>query len=466
MRGSLMKAPHLPPYAPLAPVLRSLAVPVALCIAAGIVLALVTWAKAVSFSRVETLLGSVEERKAYEEQVFETTTHLLEMQTARRAFVLTGDAAAAERFEAGAAGLRARIAAIDRSVTRVFESADAVRWASVRRSLAEYESHLRASIERRRADPADLAGQQEFTRIGEAMVGPVHVDLGELERHVESRFEEQMKALLASSAELQRRDAWLSGLVTLMLLAAAVITLRESLARGRAQRALALANTELEDKVAQRTQALQDSEQRYRQLVELSADALFLCTSDRRVLFANAAALEGADMNSLFAPADNPWLDEWLAPMWKSAHRHGYRVAALRTAGGAQVPVQIAAVSYQTPSGMQAQIVVQDMSQLIQEQAATREQLRFIDQLVDAIPVPLAVRDERGRYLRVNRAYERSHGCSADGVRNRSVFDVLPLAQAQQVAQLDADALGAQDARDSGWRTRVRCAGPTAACWA
>jgi two-component system, NarL family, sensor histidine kinase UhpB len=423
-----------------------------LCVLAGLGLAVLLWAKAASFERIESLLGQIEVRKSHEELMFETSAKLFEMQAARRAFVLTGDAGLLDRFEAAAGDIHSRVASIDKQQARMFSDTGAAQWALARQQLADYEAHLRASIEQRRARPQDTLAQQDFTRVGEGLAAPLHVGLAALERQVEDRFDAELRALLAGSAELQLRDAWLSAVEVLVLAAACALALRESRARGRAQQALAQANAELEVKVSQRTVALRDSAQRYRQLVELSADALFLCSADRSVLFANPAAAElvradgpasfkGIDVASLFAAADHPWLADWLSLLWAAPRRHGYRAAAITTRDGSVRPVQIGAVSYETPGGMQAQIVVQDMSQLLHEQAATLEQLEFVDQLSDAIPAPVAVRDERGRFLRINRAYELLYGFRAATVVNRSLYDVLPYALAQQVAQQDALAI-------------------------
>jgi two-component system, NarL family, sensor histidine kinase UhpB len=425
--------------------------------AAAAMLVVLLWAKARSFEQVASLLSQVELRKDYEEQVLATTIHLIEMQSARRGYVLTGDPASAVRFDAAAGALARRVASIELQRSQVFDAAALPRWDTVRKALTDYEAHLRESVATRRDRPQDGAAQQEFTRVGETLAEPIYAELIRLERDVEARFEAQMKALLTGSASLQQRDAWLSGAGLLVLLGAFALALHAARERGRAQHALAAANNQLETKVRERTAALRDSTQRYRQLVELSADALFLCGTDRRIVFANAAAVEltrsgaaaalrGVDVASLFAPADQRWLADWLELLWAAPRRHGYRPAELCRHDGARLPVQIGAVSYEGPGGMQAQIVVQDMSLLLQEQAATREQFQFIDQLVDAIPAPLAVRDEQGRYLRINRAYALMHQCSAEQARNRSLFDVLPYALAQQVAQQDATALRSEGA--------------------
>jgi two-component system, NarL family, sensor histidine kinase UhpB len=110
------------------------------------------------------------------------------------------------------------------------------------------------------------------------------------------------------------------------------------------------------------------------------------------------------------------------------------------------VAVEVGGVSYDGPGGLQVQIVIHDLSALRAEQAAVREQLQFIDQLVDAIPAALSVRDERGRYLRINSAYARLHRCDPAAVRNRSVFDVLGQETAALVARQDAAAMRSSEA--------------------
>ncbi len=250
---------------------------------------------------------------------------------------------------------------------------------------------------------------------------------------------------------------WVLGAALLALLGASSVALAALRGRAATQREQATAIAELESKLGRQHEALRGSEQRYRRLVELSNDAIALCGADRAIVYANAAAfrvtraerpeaLLGQSVESLFVAEDQAWLVDWLSLMAAEPGKHGFRPATLLSSGRTRVPVEVGGVSFEVSGGVQLQVVIHDLSVLRAEQAAVREQLRFIDQLVDAIPAPLSVRDEKGRYLRINTAYALLHRCDPAAVRSRSVFDVLPYELASQVAQQDAAAMRGSEA--------------------
>jgi len=55
-----------------------------------------------------------------------------------------------------------------------------------------------------------------------------------------------------------------------------------------------------------------------------------------------------------------------------------------------------------------------------------REQLAFIQQLIEAIPQPIFFKDAQGRYLGVNRAWERFFGIAREKFIGKSVFELYP----------------------------------------
>ncbi len=55
-----------------------------------------------------------------------------------------------------------------------------------------------------------------------------------------------------------------------------------------------------------------------------------------------------------------------------------------------------------------------------------REQLSFIQQLIEAVPQPIFFKDTQGRYLGVNRAWERFFGIAREQFVGRSVFELYP----------------------------------------
>jgi diguanylate cyclase (GGDEF)-like protein/PAS domain S-box-containing protein len=55
-----------------------------------------------------------------------------------------------------------------------------------------------------------------------------------------------------------------------------------------------------------------------------------------------------------------------------------------------------------------------------------REQLRFIQQLIEAVPQPIFFKDAQGRYLGVNRAWEKFFGIRREQFIGKSVFELYP----------------------------------------
>jgi diguanylate cyclase (GGDEF)-like protein/PAS domain S-box-containing protein len=55
-----------------------------------------------------------------------------------------------------------------------------------------------------------------------------------------------------------------------------------------------------------------------------------------------------------------------------------------------------------------------------------REQLAFIQQLIEAVPQPIFFKDTEGRYLGVNRAWERFFGIAREKFIGKSVFELYP----------------------------------------
>ena len=55
-----------------------------------------------------------------------------------------------------------------------------------------------------------------------------------------------------------------------------------------------------------------------------------------------------------------------------------------------------------------------------------REQLDFIQQLIETVPQPIFFKDARGAYLGCNAAFERCLGTARGDLVGRTVFDVAP----------------------------------------
>ncbi|GGY25291.1 hypothetical protein GCM10011289_31080 [Paludibacterium paludis] len=67
-----------------------------------------------------------------------------------------------------------------------------------------------------------------------------------------------------------------------------------------------------------------------------------------------------------------------------------------------------------------------DNSERHAAEQAVKEQLSFTSQLIEAIPNPLFYKDEAGRYLGCNKAFERFIGAPRETLLGKSVYDISP----------------------------------------
>ncbi len=70
---------------------------------------------------------------------------------------------------------------------------------------------------------------------------------------------------------------------------------------------------------------------------------------------------------------------------------------------------------------------------------ALAAQLKFQQALLESIPYPVFVKDEQGRYLAVNRAYEDMFGCSRDALLGRTIAETRHAVGLDGVALHEAD---------------------------
>jgi PAS domain S-box-containing protein len=82
------------------------------------------------------------------------------------------------------------------------------------------------------------------------------------------------------------------------------------------------------------------------------------------------------------------------------------------------------------------------------DQLRLHEQLRFREQLIDAIPLPLSLRSPEGRFELVNRAFEQKHKVRREHLLGQPVADTLPRIDAAAIAQMDARAAASPEPVD------------------
>lgn len=82
-----------------------------------------------------------------------------------------------------------------------------------------------------------------------------------------------------------------------------------------------------------------------------------------------------------------------------------------------------------------------DVTEQEQLDLRLREHLHFLEQLVDAIPSPLFLKDSKGRYLSVNHAFERYMGTTREEITGKTVFDIAAPAMARMYNRADMELL-------------------------
>jgi PAS domain S-box-containing protein len=75
------------------------------------------------------------------------------------------------------------------------------------------------------------------------------------------------------------------------------------------------------------------------------------------------------------------------------------------------------------------------------DKAQLRAQLRFSEQLIDAIPLPLSMRSPQGRFVLVNKAFETKHRVIREHLLGQPVSETMPRVDAEAIAQMDARAV-------------------------
>ena len=219
--------------------------------------------------------------------------------------------------------------------------------------------------------------------------------------------------------------------------------------------ALALHGIGTERRHRQAEAALRESEEKFRLLFELSADAHVLIVGEEFV-DCNPACLDIlglSDRSELIgrtpadiAPAeqdDGRDSRESAKEMLALAYKHGsHRLewACLRADGERlSLDILLNAITLQGRPAIHA--VGRDVTENKRVEVERERQLRFQQALLDAMPAPVFYKDTSGRYLGVNRAFEEFFGATREALVGRTVYDVAPKELAEVYHRKDREIL-------------------------
>ncbi len=216
-------------------------------------------------------------------------------------------------------------------------------------------------------------------------------------------------------------------------------------------KSLELQNARLQQELAERKQAeeaLQESEKRYRQIVDTANEGIWVLDEDRRTTFVNArlAQMLGYQVEEMIGRRleifvfDEDLPDharrmesrrQGLAEQYERRFRHkeGEDVWTIVSA----TPLFDASHHFRGSFGMLTDITERKQAEeaitnthLLLEQA-----LRFTEALLSAIPTPVFYKDKEGRYLGCNRAFSKFMGVTSDQIKGKTVYELWPSEHAE-----------------------------------
>ncbi len=171
--------------------------------------------------------------------------------------------------------------------------------------------------------------------------------------------------------------------------------------------------------------ALRASEQRYRDLVELSPDAIFVNRAGR-VEFVNQAAVSlfgaghadpivGRSALELFHPDSHALVRERIRTLLAGSKVPVVRERVLRLDGSTR-EVEVAAALFHDERGLAIQVVLHDVTEQMRREAALQASEEHFRELVRFLPIPIAFSDPAGRIVTLNDRFTHVLGYTPEDI--------------------------------------------------
>jgi PAS domain S-box-containing protein len=199
--------------------------------------------------------------------------------------------------------------------------------------------------------------------------------------------------------------------------------------------------------------ALRDSEQYNRSIVDSSPDCLAILTADARLSHMTPQGLRLMEVKDFGSISNSDWFEFWSGED-QAAARRAVAAALGGSAGRFQgtCPTQAGTAKWWDvivmpipgSDGKTERLlsVARDITEVKRAEAHLTAANRFLDSLIDNLPVMIFVKDARTlRYVRQNRATLKLLGLSRDDVIGKCDRDFLPAEQADFIQAKDREVL-------------------------
>ena len=194
-------------------------------------------------------------------------------------------------------------------------------------------------------------------------------------------------------------------------------------------------------------QALRESEERYRTLVEASMDAIYLESLEGEVLDCNEAACEmlgygkdeliGLNVSDLL-PEDKLHMLPKIVEKLLSDGESFIEGENLRK-DGSIVPVETRARVIDTPAGRRVVVYVRDISRRKQSEKELIESEKRFRSFMDQLPGAVFLKDSESRYIYINRFMRKAFNADESWI-GRPTSECFPMDEAHSLMQHDRDA--------------------------
>ncbi|WP_432695185.1 response regulator [Marinobacterium sp. YM272] len=226
----------------------------------------------------------------------------------------------------------------------------------------------------------------------------------------------------------------------------------------RATRSLVRARDELEDKVEERTLELSKSKDQFKKLLESAPDPMVVANAEGGVVMVNKRAEE------LFGYAWRELYGQAVEMLVSAEYRKSYRdychssVDSAGSAGGGtsnellaltkagnKVPVEISLSPIESEEGTLIATSLRDISERRKAERALADSRKLLQSVLDNSPALIYMKDPEGRYVLVNKVWERVAQCENGAALGKTDYDIHAKDVADRFHQTDLQAIDQGD---------------------